>query len=377
MGIYSAKMALESAVSPEDVINTPGDVGADLDEIEKAIAGPDGLEANREEIEAAQTGLIGDPIEEAYVSIYESEYNYNQIMHTIGIHELSAVASGREFILEAADRDGFFKQVSNWLKEMFAKVVKAFKYAIGKIAAAVADDKKFAEKHKDAIIGGGKGDWTAKGFVYKDKIEFDKSKFASTDWARPAIDKINDIKTTNSSIIDLGNFDEIQNKIFDKAAKGATDLTSVKEILYKELRNGEDKPVEINSSKIDGNDVYRILTGDNEAKAIRAAYDEVKNSYKESQKTIEQLKAAIKKNENDYTNDGLSRAFAVCDFYLRAVKSEKQVQQIVSATLIKTAEAKRAQARKLAVSFISNYKKPADAPKANHESSLFGNISLI
>ena len=129
MGIYTAKIALESAVNPEDVINTPDNIGAELDEIEKAIAGPDGIEASREEIEDAQTGLIGDPIEEAFMIMYESEYNYNQIMHTIGIHELAAASMGRDFVLEAADREGFFKRISDWLKDMFAKIAKAFKYA--------------------------------------------------------------------------------------------------------------------------------------------------------------------------------------------------------------------------------------------------------
>lgn len=377
MGIYSAKIALESAVKPEDVINTPDNIGAELDEIEKAIAGPDGIEASREEVEDAQTGLIGDPIEEAFMIMYESEYNYNQIMHTIGIHELAAASMGRDFVLEAADRDGFFKRVSDWLKDMFAKIAKAFKYAVAKISGLITNDKKFVEKHKDAIIGGAQGDWSAKGFVFKDTIAFDKDVFKATDWAAPAADKIKGIKTENSNVA-LDEFDVIKSQILGKVAKDVNDLEGMRKALYAELRNGNTEPVELNG-KISGNDVIAILSGENEKKAIVKAYDEVKNSYKESHKAVDKLRKEIKDNEKDFMANGLSKAFAICEYYTRAIKFEKQVQTVVYTTLIKAASEKRAQARKLAAHFISAYQKPkAEKPEAKHESAdLFGGIKLI
>lgn len=377
MGIYSAKIALESAVKPEDVINTPDNIGAELDEIEKAIAGPDGIEASREEVEDAQTGLIGDPIEEAFMVMYESEYNYNQIMHTIGIHELAAASMGRDFVLEAADRDGFFKRVSDWLKDMFAKIAKAFKYAVAKISSLITNDKKFVEKHKDAIIGGAQGDWSAKGFVFKDTIAFDKDVFKATDWAAPAADKIKGIKTENNNVA-LDEFDVIKSQILGKVAKDVNDLEGMRKALYAELRNGNTEPIELNG-KISGNDVIAILSGENEKKAIVKAYDEVKNSYKESHKAVDKLRKEIKDNEKDFMANGLSKAFAICEYYTRAIKFEKQVQTVVYTTLIKAASEKRAQARKLAAHFISAYQKPkAEKLEAKNESAdLFGGIKLI
>lgn len=380
MGIYTAKIALESAVNPEDVINTPDNIGAELDEIEKAIAGPDGIEASREEIEDAQTGLIGDPIEEAFMIMYESEYNYNQIMHTIGIHELAAASMGRDFVLEAADREGFFKRVSDWLKDMFAKIAKAFKYAIAKISSLISNDKKFVEKHKDAIINGANGDWKAKGFVYKNTIAFDKDVFKATDWSVPAADKIKDIKkTTTNTRVSLDEFDNIKSQILGKVAKDVNDIENMRKALYAELRSGNTEPIELDKSKISGNDVIAILSGENEKKAIVKAYDEVKNSYKESHKAVDNLRKEVKDGEKDFTTNGLSAAFAICEYYTRAIKFEKQVQTVVYTTLIKAASEKRAQARKLAASFIAAYQKPkAEKPEAKNESAdLFGGIKLI
>ena len=378
MGIYSAKIALESAVKPEDVINSPTDIGAELDEIEKAIAGPEGIEAHSEEIEDANTGLIGDPIEEAFMVMYESEYNYNQIMHTIGIHELAAASMGRDFVLEAADREGFFKRISDWLKDMFAKIAKAFKYAVAKIASLISNDKKFVEKHKEAILGGAEGDWKAKGFVFKDTIAFEKDVFKATDWAAPAAEKIKDIKTTDAKV-SLDEFDNIKSEVLGKVAKDVNDIEGMRKALYAELRGGNSEPIELDKSKISGNDVIAILSGENEKKAIVKAYDEVKNSYKESQAAVEKLRKEVKDGDKDFTANGLSKAFAICEYYTRAIKFEKQVQTVVYTTLIKAANEKRAQARKLAASFIAAYQKPkAEEPKAKNESAdLFGGIKLI
>ena len=57
MGIYSNKIFREE-VTPDDVINTPDEIGIELDTIEKAICGPDGIEGHRDEIEDAADAKV-------------------------------------------------------------------------------------------------------------------------------------------------------------------------------------------------------------------------------------------------------------------------------------------------------------------------------
>ena len=110
--IYKSKILREGGVSPEDVINTPEEIGVELTEIEKAICGPDGIEAHRDDVEAAKAGVVGEPLEEAFNMIYEAEYNYNQIMRCIGINELKSYNEGKEFVFTEADKAGFFESES-------------------------------------------------------------------------------------------------------------------------------------------------------------------------------------------------------------------------------------------------------------------------
>ena len=107
----------------ESAVQDPDDIGVDLNQVEKDIAGPDGIEAHRDEVEAAEEGLIGDPVAEAFDIMYEAEYNYNQIMKCIGIHEISEASMGRELVLEAEDSKGFFARVKEILTKMFARII--------------------------------------------------------------------------------------------------------------------------------------------------------------------------------------------------------------------------------------------------------------
>ena len=195
MGIYKNRL-LESAATDLDSVQTPGDVGVDLDQVEKDIMGPDGIEAHRDEVEDAVEGVVGDPIEEAYMAMYESEYNYGQIMKVLGMAELREASMGRDLVLEAADIKGFFANVKKIIKNLFAKVVEAFKKAINYITSTIASDKKLVEKYKDKIEAGWDTDWKAKGYLFKDKIEMPNS-FRSTA-TKDSLDKLKNEYKNNS-----------------------------------------------------------------------------------------------------------------------------------------------------------------------------------
>jgi hypothetical protein len=76
MGMYFERL-LESGV-----IQTADDTGVDLDAIEQAV------EEERGDLnDEAESGVLGDPdpVEEAAMIMYESTYNYNQLMKRIGM----------------------------------------------------------------------------------------------------------------------------------------------------------------------------------------------------------------------------------------------------------------------------------------------------
>ena len=150
MGIYSTIFKEADLTSVQD----PENPGVDLDQIEKDIAGPQGIEAHAEEIEDAVEGVVGDPLEEMSIIVYESEYNFNQIMRCIGLNEVASASKGREFIFEAEDKEGFFKKVKDALIAAFKKVTELFKKVLANIATGVGADKKFVKMYAKQIEAG-------------------------------------------------------------------------------------------------------------------------------------------------------------------------------------------------------------------------------
>lgn len=375
MSIYSAKHVLESAVSPEDVIQTPDDTGVDLDAIEKAIVGDDGIEAHRDEVEAAEEGLIGDPVAEAYEIMFESEYNYNQLMHMIGIHELCAASSGRELVLEAADIKGFFARVKEILANMFAAITKAFRKVAQTIGASVSNDKKLVTKYRAAIEAGADTDWEAKGYVFKDKIAFESKIFNGEDWTADAQRHLNQVKDgkTPELIARAELTKEIIKKIADVDANSVAEMN---EVLYKSLRGNVSEPITLTKSNMPASKIIAILEGDKEVKEIKDGFNQIKKSYDVALKTIAKLESEITGKE--YSD--VSKAFAVCEYYTTALKTEKTVQNGAYTTLLKAAKDKRAQARRLALMLVKQSPLPEKEKKVkvnNESGSLFGGLTLI
>ena len=145
MGYFYEKMLEASAVA--DAIQDPDNVGNDLNEIEDAIMGDDGIEAHRDEIEDAVEGMIGDPVEEASVLIFESDYNFNQLMKAIGITELNEACAGREFFLEGENAKSFKEKVIQFFKDAWAKLCQITKNVIDGIKKMMPSKKKFIQDH--------------------------------------------------------------------------------------------------------------------------------------------------------------------------------------------------------------------------------------
>ena len=371
MGIYSTIFKEADLTSVQD----PENPGVDLDQIEKDIAGPQGIEAHAEEIEDAVEGVVGDPLEEMSIIVYESEYNFNQIMRCIGLNEVAAASKGREFIFEAEDKEGFFKKVKDALIAAFKKVTELFKKVLGNIASGVAGDKKFVKLYAKQIEAGAevlaeRKDSEGKPFVFKHynigKLEYTDM---SNDWASSyptrcerLLQEKEDIDP--SEINATAKADEIK-QLFVIAAKtdgltladGDKNYKGYAEKLAKHLYG--EKKVEVKPSAQMAKDIIAAMGSDSEVSMIKKAYSDIKKTYDKALKSIDAMKAAERKAK-------AKNSMAVCSFFADMVKSAANVNKTRYGVYLKAAKTKRNQNRAAAAAM------KAAAPAPKKESVDFG-----
>ena len=380
MGIYNSKFKLESAV--DDVIQTPDDVGADLEAIEKAIAGDDGIEGHIEDIEAAKSGVVGDPLEEAYEIMFESEYNWNQIMYCIGMHELKEASYGRELIYEAADSKGFFTKVKELFQSMFAGVMKAITNVLAKLDFQAKNDKKFVTDNADAIRRGISRSWTYSGYVFNvNRIhKFERvCKYAENTkdvWYKNIRKALYDIK--NGSEDANGKMSDIYEEIESNRAKSILHVSgisadSVEDMIKKLTAELYGEKKDDLHGEITADFIISTLTSDRDTKSIREAYKSLKKSYNETISTIEDWEKDI-----DANYASISNALTICSHAVNTMKFEKNVLNHVFTVYMKAARANRSQTRDIAHKLVDIIKKE-DKKKSTvqHNSAMFGENSVF
>ena len=383
MGIYSMKFK-ESAV-----VQDPEEVGVDLDAVVDAIVGDDGNESYRDDLNAAEKGVVGEPLEEAFMIMYESTYNFNQLMERIGMTELQEAVNGRDFILEGANLTAFLENVKKILTKMFEHMTKAYHTVVVEFEKATNLDRKFVSKFKKQIVNGADTEWELEGYTFPNPITYtgkviDNS--ALIDNCKQLLVKASEYKKEedknldrkaiikNNSDIDANDQSEMSKALknyFHTGDKNAADLVKVK----------------LSKSNVNVNDVIKTLEGTRETADIKTAFNQVKAAYKKAIDGISQLKKAVEKNEAE--TDSAAMAAFICKQYSEAVIFEKNIQNTVYTVAMGAAKTKRAQYRKLAHMWYiagaklekqNGKKDTANAPKeepAVTESYTFANINLI
>lgn len=384
--IYTSRyIKTESAI--EDAIQTPDEVGVDLDQVEKDIAGDEGIEAHADEVEAAEEGTVGDPIEEAFNIMFESEYNFNSIMSAIGVAELREAAMGRELVMEAADVKGFFQKVKDMLAKMFASITKAVKTVLSKMDVQAKLDKKFVTKHEKEILKGAEGAWEAKGYVYgedlkkfghlqnSDALHSAKKYTDAVEKAIAAAAKGATLEEARADVLKVtGNGEDMRGHIIKTVA--GVDAGSIEDMTTELVKKIRGEKVDL-KGKVKASDVIDVLKNDRETATIRATYNEIKKSYKESLVTITKWE----KEAADKSYAGV--VTGVCVPGISAVKFEKNALHATYAVYMKMARAKRAQARALAHKFYSQAGKDDKAAKKaekgakNESATIFGGITIL
>ena len=387
MGIYSNLINFESAA-----VQDPDNTGVDLDQVEDAVMGDDGIEAHKDEVEAAIAGTV-DPVEEAYTAIYEAEYNYNQIMRTIGIRELSEAAYGRDIVLESVDIKGFFNKCKEFFVTMFKRITEAFKNVAKILMSSVANDRTLASKYARDIKAGYNSTWSATGYIFEENITLDSLQDEADELSRKATEEsLKNINKDQMVVMDndgeyrshsrrevMSHFnktsqEDIIQMIAEKNGMGEChSVKEYKEALTKKLRKGQDKPIELNG-KISCEQIIANLKNDKEIKDIKNAYGKIKKSFDKTLTGLKELEKSMSSNQSG-DNATKNRRMAFVTGAVATLKNIKSVQSITYSVTLNAAKQKKAQARKMALYFIRHSK--GGTTSTQESAGIFGNLEMI
>lgn len=346
MGIFYKKFA-EAAVANEveDAIQTPDEIGVDLDAIEDGIVGKDGIEAHRDEVEDAEEGVVGDPVDEAFMIVYESEYNFNQMMKCIGIAELNEMAAGREFILEGANFNTFIENAKKFFVKMFESITRAFKKVYDTLVSACTTHKKFVKQNGAAVKAGfEQGEWNVKAY--------DLNLLAIKYQAQGSCAYGADIESrTNADVVKHVSGMEVANE-GNVVAKMRDEMTK-KYFVETEYSNA-------NKNGLDVDKLLKILESNADMEEIKRAHKTIKLLYKENLAHFNRMKADFAKQDRKEDSEKVVKRINVAKF-------EMQCHNVAYAVAMKGYRARRAQAFKIAKKLV------AAAPKveAKTESTIF------
>lgn len=385
MGIYF-NLLRESAVQD------PDDVGVDLNAVEEEIAGDNGIAAHAEEIEDAVAGVVEDPLEEATRIMYESEYNFNQIMRVIGITELNEAYSGRDFFLEGENAKGFFASIKETIVNMFKQITKVFTDIIDKIKAACDMHKKYYDRNKKEMEKGyNNGKWSANIYdmmllggtkakygasFFQEAIEEEPPLITS---AKKDIERLKTSNTTEKYDPEWCRPEVIIEMITDH------DLRDVKG-LREYLKNETFKKKTYSSEKDNGDlwtSVISALNSREDMDKLRKAHGELKKQYNKYLKEI-----AFYEKEVDSPDDRRFKNRTVVGGtiikYMKAIQFERGIYNIIFSNSMKAARLRRNQAFYLATQWVKAAKSAKDKDDGNKSTnsepkneSVFYGIDII
>lgn len=369
MGVYTSLLETEL-----NSVQDPDNPGIDLDQVEKDICGPDGIESHSEEIDDANSGVVGEPLEEAYMALYESEYNFNLLMQTIGLHELnsmqnggmSAVNEGERFDKVKETAKNFFDKVKEMLVNAFKKITEAFHTVLAKFMRLVKGDEKFAKQYESRIKDGFKKDWKAKGFTYKNA----KGGFLNANLFMQADSVVsifnNEVKKGYWEARQMDKSEVIE----DHSGIKCNELSDLHKKLIADWR-GSEQPIDL-KGKISDAEVISILKSD-DVKTVKDHYNGIKSSYKKAIDDITKMQRTITSTDSGNTSNQL----AVCTYYGNVVRFGQNVENLKYSCAIKMAKERRAQARRLATMWAGLSDTKQKVVKPEHESALGSRISGV
>lgn len=410
MAIYLKR---ESAIA--DTIQDPSKTGNDLDQIEKDIAGPNGIAAHEEEVEDAAEGMIDDTAkgltpgceiaESCYMALYESEYNFNQIIECIDIHTLRAASMDRELVLEAVDIKGFFTRLKDAIINAFKNFTKIISTIINKVTTILSDNKTFVQKNLKSIEGGfdelKKKTEPMKCIPYKhDMIEDYAAKLHQV--ADEGADKVNNVFALDKASVDsykdasknYGHYEDTDDRgkkaegyiadLIKSQFGGADTAAKAAQVVVAacsgaDANNPDKAPEQVSFDKVyaNANELIKVLNSSTTKASISNDYKMVKSKIDEIIKKIDGLASNI--SDKSKADDAGYRA-ADYKFAAHVAREYQNLIEHVSSAICRLRADELVQARKVANGCINAYlsgKKYQESAISVAEGSVFANINLI
>lgn len=400
-------------IMKESAVQTPDDIGNDLDQIEKDI-----FEDREDDADIASNGILNDntddfdPVSEGFMIMYESLYNHNQILRAIGMHELNEAYNGRELILEAADVKAWFDKVKEIFTRAFAKICEVFKTFVKKLDFAANFDRDFVKNNKEILEKAKNNniEWEFEGYKYpniRDAIGAVKafSKELEVEIEVPAdtfsgetkpetlsIDPFGDgnanfhqmfeIVLNINKAIDAYNKEESNNLVTNFFDKNNDAMTAkiTKEFANKVLdafRGGKEKvKITANDTGFSIDELVALLTTNRDLKYIKDAYKTVKSQYDGILTDLKNLEKAIKTNTENPDKNPLK--LRICDVFVAFAERANDLSRSAFTTMMKCAKDRRSQARAILKVIINNAKEQTDTtatqPEEPKHESVFARV---
>lgn len=383
MAIYRARTFVsEGAVETPEKDPTPEYPGVDLDAVEKAIID----QTDEHDCCYIDKSHCESPVEECAAIMYESEYNFNQIMKCIGINELKEFSNGRDLILEGADLHAFFENAKKLIVKMAEGFMAMCQKAFTAIKNAITADKKLVSEYaKDIEVGFGKDGW----------------KFENA-WDLNALNvKYNPLK---QSIADV-NFEELINDAENNVLLDSDTFShtaAVKRISGVEvsdegnaaaqMKEALNKKFFVSTTYESGagnellNTVMGILKNTSDIDELNTAYADIKKGYKDLLNKLKLFEnsARVGKFVGNVADDKdgaktMGQVQTVLTKYTELAKFEKNIQHNYFIVCLSAHKARRNQARKMALKWYNIGRNatpekaalPAPKEEPKHENTMF------
>lgn len=383
MAIYRARTFVsEGAVETPEKDPTPEYPGVDLDAVEKAIID----QTDEHDCCDIDKSHYESPVEECAAIMYESEYNFNQIMKCIGINELKEFSNGRDLILEGADLHAFFERVKQLIVKMAEGFMAMCQKAFTAIKNAITADKKLVGEYaKDIEVGFGKDGWKFENAwdleALNAKYNPLKQSIADVDFEELIKDAENNVLLDGDTFSHAAAVKRISGVEVSDEGNAAAQM---KEALNKKFfvsttyESGADNELL--------NTVMGILKNTSDIDELNTAYADIKNGYKELLNKLKLFEnaARVGKFVDNIADDkdgakSMSQVQNVLTKYTELAKFEKNIQHNYFIVCLSAHKARRNQARKMALKWYNighnatpeKAALPAPKEEPKHENTMF------
>ena len=330
-----------------------------------------------DDVEFVDNG-IEDVMESALRNIYEADLNHHNMMKDIGIAELAVYEqTGQEVVYEAGAAKGVFERIKAGLKKIWEKIKSLFTKFIAKIQSYGKDDKAFVTKYKKQILAGEIGDLKVKGFNYEvDALSADdawsnmkkNTKLGALETSLGNVKKndtkfivnpeTNTSKDTHTFYFGSDSEEEFNDKLRGACfgtSKGELTQSELQKELYELFRGGESKPIQLDKSDIDKNEMMKFLNGSKDAE------NKMNKDMESLKRTINGLINQVDKASREFekrkstTDDQLNEDSRSIKFFTQASSAFNRalsICQLVAAARMKAFNGKRIQSKSICTKLI-------------------------